>query len=218
MNQDKELKPTKEAGPYDALIGCLILIIMGLIFGLLVVSMGTCNCKSASLTPQPDQVNSPTSQRDSKPVQPDTQSDDIPQPQTELQTEEKVSTSAEQPEAKSSADSTTGNFAVHRKNYEAQTFNLKRSKAQAMMLLSQLMQFKDKSDFHEYGFGAGGPYHQWLEDVETMLKKTPRKPEYIAFSIALSEMRQIGLDFMKTRGQPNQYIKDTLPGVFEAFK
>lgn len=76
--------------------------------------------------------------------------------------------------------------------------------------LEKLLQFKDSKEFKKYGFGAGGPYHKWIEEVERL--HNSKKPKEIPFvvRVAPGELMQLSSDFMK-HGRETDYIKQTLP-------
>jgi hypothetical protein len=77
-------------------------------------------------------------------------------------------------------------------------------------LYAQLMAFKDDPAFHNTGFGAGLPYaHQWLQRVKQVDGELSVKNGYpLALASSAGYLRQLGMEYMRSRGQENQYTRD----------
>lgn len=65
-------------------------------------------------------------------------------------------------------------------------------------LLDELIQFKDKPDFKQYGFGIGGPYNKWLTTVENLKKSHQTKTNLpILLKSAPLELIMLGKVYMR---------------------
>ncbi|KAF5434820.1 hypothetical protein C5S36_04315 [Candidatus Methanophagaceae archaeon] len=73
-------------------------------------------------------------------------------------------------------------------------------------LYNELLGFKDKSDFKTYGFGKGGPYHEWLTKVET-LKSNPDAKLLLQKDVIAGELEQLGLAYASSRGEETEVTK-----------
>jgi hypothetical protein len=77
-------------------------------------------------------------------------------------------------------------------------------------LYVKLKAFKDDPAFHETGFGAGLPYaHQWLQRVNTLDGEMSVKNGYPpALASSAGYLRQLGMEYMRSRGGENQTTRD----------
>ena len=75
-------------------------------------------------------------------------------------------------------------------------------------LYQELMQFKDDPAFHQMGFGVGLPStHRWLQDVTALDKDVSFRKGYpMQLASAPGYLRQLGMEYMRSRGSEN---KDT---------
>ena len=73
------------------------------------------------------------------------------------------------------------------------------------MLYHDLMQFKNESKFHQYGFGVCCKYHKWLKKVED-LKENPNE-EQLVFQVGINatDLHLLGLEYMKSKGQETDH-------------
>lgn len=71
-------------------------------------------------------------------------------------------------------------------------------------LYEELLIFKDDKDFHSYGFGQGGKFYEWLKKVENIKEKSCEKL-LSEHSFAFSELKSLGLEYVKTKGKENDY-------------
>ena len=84
--------------------------------------------------------------------------------------------------------------------------------------LEELLKFKAKPKFKEFGFGRGGPYHYWVAGLEAMQNAQPKglKSEVpIRLRIAPAELIQVGMEYMNDPKGTN-YTKTILPELKEA--
>ena len=82
-------------------------------------------------------------------------------------------------------------------------------------LYSELLEFKDKSDFKTYGFGKGGPYHEWLTKVHT-LKENPNIQLSLKQGVTVAELEQLGLAYVSSKGDETEAIEILNKSVSEA--
>jgi len=77
-------------------------------------------------------------------------------------------------------------------------------------LYSQLMQFKDDTEFHQKGFGAGLPYaHKWLQNVKEVDSRMSLKKGYsLALASSAGYLQQLGKEYIRSHGQENQQTRD----------
>jgi len=73
-------------------------------------------------------------------------------------------------------------------------------------LYSELLTFKDKSDFKTYGFGQGGPYHKWLTKVKD-LKENPDAKLLLQKDVVAGELEQLGLAYASSKGKETELTK-----------
>lgn len=70
-------------------------------------------------------------------------------------------------------------------------------------LYTELLNFKDEPDFKTYGFGAGGPYNNWLKKVES-LKNNPDSKLLLSKGVVAGELEQLGLAYVTSKGQETE--------------
>lgn len=73
-------------------------------------------------------------------------------------------------------------------------------------LYSELLEFKDKSDFKKYGFGQGGQYHKWLTKVKD-LKENPDSKLLLQKKVVAGELEQLGLAYVSSKGKETEVTK-----------
>ncbi len=74
-------------------------------------------------------------------------------------------------------------------------------------LYSEILNFKDKSDFKTSGFGQGGPYHEWLTKVQD-LKENPDAKLLLQKNIIAGELEQLGLAYASSKGKETEVTKN----------
>ena len=74
-------------------------------------------------------------------------------------------------------------------------------------LYNELLAFKDKSDFKNYGFGQGGTYHEWLTKVKG-LKENPDSKLLLQKGVVAGELEQLGLAYASSKGKETEVTKN----------
>jgi len=67
-------------------------------------------------------------------------------------------------------------------------------------LYTELLVFKDKSDFHKYGFSIGGPYHEWYLNVQELNTGSDSKLLF-AKGIVAGELLNLGIEYLNSLGR-----------------
>jgi hypothetical protein len=73
-------------------------------------------------------------------------------------------------------------------------------------LYSELLEFKDKSNFKKYGFGQGGSYHIWLTKVKN-LKENSDSKLLLQKGVVAGELEQLGLAYASSKGKETEVTK-----------
>ncbi|MBA2113454.1 SHD1 domain-containing protein [Bremerella alba] len=83
-------------------------------------------------------------------------------------------------------------------------------KKNVCVLLEELLEFKDKPKFREFGFGTGGPYHKWLKSVEDLRDTTPTGQHPIPFIVrtAPGDLLMLGMKYL--RNSETDYTRQML--------
>ena len=81
---------------------------------------------------------------------------------------------------------------------------LKEAKYKIQKLLNELLSFKDKSDFHKYGFGEGYKYNRWLKDVQN-LKNTQAEELLLKKGFVPGDLEMLGLEYVTSNGRETEY-------------
>lgn len=81
---------------------------------------------------------------------------------------------------------------------------LQSQKQEAKELFESLMTFKDKSDFHVYGFGGKYKYNKWLKKVE-QLKSMPNPDFLLKYGFSIGDIEMLGLEYMKSEGKETEF-------------
>ncbi len=80
----------------------------------------------------------------------------------------------------------------------------KATKDKIQKLLNELLAFKDKSDFHKYGFGEGYEYNRWLKDVQN-LKNTHEEEILLKKGFVPCDLEMLGMEYVKSKGRETEY-------------
>jgi tetratricopeptide (TPR) repeat protein len=80
----------------------------------------------------------------------------------------------------------------------------KRAKEKIQKLLNELLAFKDRSDFHKYGFGEGYKYNRWLKDVQN-LKNTHEEEILLKKGFVPGDLEMLGLEYVESKGRETEY-------------
>lgn len=78
---------------------------------------------------------------------------------------------------------------------------------------NELMSFKNNNSFHQFGFGLGGPYHQWLLNAQKLSNNPLHRELYDRYGFGVLSLEQLGQEYVKTRGMENDFTI-TLRGRF----
>jgi hypothetical protein len=87
---------------------------------------------------------------------------------------------------------------------EQEANRLKEIKDKIQKLLNDLLSFKDKTDFHKYGFGIEYKYNKWLKEVET-LKNTPEEKLLLQRGVVPGDLEMLGLEYLNSKGSETEY-------------
>lgn len=85
-------------------------------------------------------------------------------------------------------------------------------------LYLQLMNFKDKSDFHAFGFGAGGPYNKWLEEIEKLESNPNANLLLLREGLVVGDLKMLGLEYVNSKGKETEYTRFIVPEIKKALR
>ena len=71
-------------------------------------------------------------------------------------------------------------------------------------LYLKLMEFKDKNDFHEFGFGAGGKYNSWQKSVQI---ESVNEDYNNLLKANFGDLQMLANEFLENKGEENDYTK-----------
>lgn len=69
-------------------------------------------------------------------------------------------------------------------------------------LYKELMAFKSKADFVQYGFSTASPYNSWLQKVENLINDKDSKL-LVSKGVVAGELKQLGLTYATSNGKEN---------------
>lgn len=72
-------------------------------------------------------------------------------------------------------------------------------------LLNELIAFKDKSDFHHYGFNDSYKYKPWLNEVNQLKNRSCARNILIEYGFALGDLEMLGLEYARSKGKETDY-------------
>ncbi len=72
---------------------------------------------------------------------------------------------------------------------------------------NELMSFKNNQRFHQFGFGRGGPYHQWLLNAQRLRNNPLHRELYDRYGFGVLSLEQLGQEYVKTRGMENDFTR-----------
>jgi hypothetical protein len=70
----------------------------------------------------------------------------------------------------------------------------------------ELIGFKDKSDFHNFGFGEGGKYNDWLANIKNQMNN-PMAKKLLSERIVVGEIQSMGMEYIKSKGKETESTK-----------
>lgn len=94
---------------------------------------------------------------------------------------------------------------------------LRQVKQKVRVLFNSLMEFKGKSDFHNYGFGVGYKYNKWLRDVQE-LKNTPEANLLLKYGFVVGDLEMLGLEYLESKGQETEYTRWSRKTISDGLK
>jgi hypothetical protein len=77
-------------------------------------------------------------------------------------------------------------------------------KQKIKVLYNDLVSFKDKSDFHYYGFRVGYKYNKWLTEVQE-LKNAPEAKLLLQHGFVVGDLEMLGLEYLNSKGKETEY-------------
>ncbi len=81
---------------------------------------------------------------------------------------------------------------------------------------NELMSFKNNQRFHQLGFGRGGPYHQWLVNVDRIINNPINRELYDRYGFGVLDLKSLGLEYVSTQGRENDFTR-TIKGRLSRF-
>lgn len=84
--------------------------------------------------------------------------------------------------------------------------SLNEAKQKVKHLYDLLMHFKNKSDFHEYGFAVCCQYNKWMEEVDS-LRHSHHSDALESQGYSLIDLQQIGLVYLRSNGKETEFTK-----------
>ncbi|MDK2771812.1 MAG: hypothetical protein KYX68_06225 [Flavobacterium sp.] len=73
------------------------------------------------------------------------------------------------------------------------------------ILLNELLNFKNKEDFHYYGFGSAYKYNDWLIKVGELKQSSNSRKILLEYGFSLGDLEMLGLEYVKTKGKETEY-------------
>lgn len=73
-------------------------------------------------------------------------------------------------------------------------------------LYNELLTFKDKPGFKDFGFGQGGPYHSWISRARE-LEANPNSRLLISKGIVVGELTSLGLAYVGSEGKETNHTE-----------
>ena len=79
-------------------------------------------------------------------------------------------------------------------------------KADYRVLWNELQGFRNDKKFYEVGFSKSGPYSNWMDRATAVGEKYPG-PVQLQSGLIFGELRQLALDYMRSKGAQTEYIR-----------
>lgn len=95
---------------------------------------------------------------------------------------------------------------------------LKEATNEFKRLYDELLSFKDKSDFHKYGFAISYKYNRWLKEVEALMSKPGAKLLFYEKGIVTGDLQMLGFEYMRSEGKETEYSQWVRGRFKEGFK
>ena len=94
---------------------------------------------------------------------------------------------------------------------------IKKAKNVVTKLFHELLAFKDKSDFHQNGFGMGSKYSRWLHDVQK-LKNTRTEKVLLRLGFVPGDLEMLGFEYLSSKGNETEYSLFTKQSINDGLK
>ena len=89
---------------------------------------------------------------------------------------------------------------------------------QIQSLYNELMAFKGKSDFIAKGFGRGGEYNNWLNEVTKLKNKKTEDMEMMRHcGFVTGDLEMLGMEYISIKGKESDYTSFTREAFEQAF-
>lgn len=92
----------------------------------------------------------------------------------------------------------------HVDNAAVQTHAQSRGQVFLAAKLAELDAFKFDPRFRQYGFGAGGPFKEWLNAVQS---KRNAQEFTLMERVAVGDLLNLGMEYLKTNGRENEFSR-----------
>ena len=96
----------------------------------------------------------------------------------------------------------------------ANSEDARKLRGQLCIYLRQLIEFKDEENFRKFGFGIGGPYNNWLKNVEALGASYPKGLNHptlpFELRVATGELLMLGHKYVQ---RDSEYTNSMLPEI-----
>ncbi len=90
--------------------------------------------------------------------------------------------------------------------------------AEAKELYSQLRSIRHSPEFHELGFGEGGPNRKWFENFKSLQTKVKGNTDLIVKGVVVGDLYTIAQEWMKNRGRDTETSKTLSAQLNDVFE
>ncbi|EDP95880.1 hypothetical protein U8527_12190 [Kordia algicida OT-1] len=88
-----------------------------------------------------------------------------------------------------------------------ETEKIEKAFAKFKSLYRELNEFKNDADFKKFGFGKGGKYNEWLENVREF-KQKPDSKLLLKKGVLMGELEQLGMTYANSKGKETEVTKN----------
>ena len=107
-------------------------------------------------------------------------------------------------ESKNNSEDKPMNKVQKRQDYTQDEINA--FKLEVKKSYDELIVFKDKEDFHKFGFGKGGMYNDWLINIQNLVNN-PMAKKLLSERIVIGEIQSMGMEYINSRGKETETTK-----------
>lgn len=100
----------------------------------------------------------------------------------------------------------------------AERQQLESGKAKVISLYKDLLKFKDKPDFAEYGFAVTYKYKYWLEEIDKIQHNSELTNLLYDCGYPVIDLREMGFAYLKSAGKETEFTSDMKEKYKHAFK